>query len=544
MRNLHLNEDDAHFYACHPAEDMCVAGLERLVDFYAEGTQVAALLFCVTMQKALFDSRTREPLYHGYQPDGPDDQPFLRVLPPGRRGLVAGDHGRNWVHNLWLLNRGRGIDQFAVWLARCRRHGIEGWLTARMNDAHGLKERAIAEAGGAPDDHGWVLLCQAQRWLDHPEWRRAPYRPERSWEGAFDWAHAAVRQEQIAFVSEVFERWDLDGFEMDWLRWGMNFAPGGETAGCAILSDFTAEVRAIADAAARRRGHPIRLGVRVPAEPATCLELGYDVAAWAERGLVDQVVLSNFGGEAWCEYPLALWRRLLGPRVRLLTHGADLVKPYPGCVPAAHHEVHLGCAAAALGRGCDGLYFFNECYAESDGRRDDLADLLRTAGSAEALARRARIHAAAGAGMRAPGSGAGAAPLPAPLANRTPGWDFGRMERTITVRIDCGRRPAAGGGELSLGLHGADARTLAPGGLEVRWNTRVLAPSASRSPSLAERSRLGWRLDGLERADATLAWRVPAAALQDGINVLEVTAAHADAAGALRTAEIRLDGRD
>ena len=54
-RSIFINEDDAHFYSCHPAEDMNEEGLRRLVDYYVEDTQVAGVLFCCSMQKALFE---------------------------------------------------------------------------------------------------------------------------------------------------------------------------------------------------------------------------------------------------------------------------------------------------------------------------------------------------------------------------------------------------------------------------------------------------------------------------------------------------------
>lgn len=55
MTDLYINEDNHHFYGHHPPEDMSVEGIRRLVDFYAEGTQVAGILFCVNVQRALFD---------------------------------------------------------------------------------------------------------------------------------------------------------------------------------------------------------------------------------------------------------------------------------------------------------------------------------------------------------------------------------------------------------------------------------------------------------------------------------------------------------
>ncbi len=37
---IYVNEDNHHFYGAHPPQDMTVEGLNRLVDCYAEGTQV------------------------------------------------------------------------------------------------------------------------------------------------------------------------------------------------------------------------------------------------------------------------------------------------------------------------------------------------------------------------------------------------------------------------------------------------------------------------------------------------------------------------
>ncbi len=52
----YFNEDNHHFYGAHPPQDMTVEGLNRLVDCYAEGTQVTGILFCVNVQRALFES--------------------------------------------------------------------------------------------------------------------------------------------------------------------------------------------------------------------------------------------------------------------------------------------------------------------------------------------------------------------------------------------------------------------------------------------------------------------------------------------------------
>ena len=183
MRRIYMNQDNHHFWGYHPPEDMKVQGLNRLVDTYVQNTQVAGVLFCVNLQRALYDSQVWENFYSDYDPSLGEDQPCLRRT-----------HG---VKNLMLLNE-RGINQYDVWLARCREHGIEGWLTMRMNDCHGLKE-FVTQYDGAPD---WALVWAGTFWREHPELRRAPYRLERSWEGAFDYAKPEVREHHMRlFVS-------------------------------------------------------------------------------------------------------------------------------------------------------------------------------------------------------------------------------------------------------------------------------------------------------------------------------------------------------
>jgi hypothetical protein len=54
QKTLFINEDFSHFTSNHPIEDMTHEGIENLVDFYAEDTQVAGVMFCVNYQKALY----------------------------------------------------------------------------------------------------------------------------------------------------------------------------------------------------------------------------------------------------------------------------------------------------------------------------------------------------------------------------------------------------------------------------------------------------------------------------------------------------------
>lgn len=533
MRTIFLNEDDAHFYSCHPTSDMTVEGLEKLVDYYVTDTQVAGLLFCTNLQKALFDSKVWEPLYADYDPDAGPNQPCLAKLKPQIREVVPGDHGRNWVHNLWVLNRQNGINHHQVWLDRCRHHGIEGWLTMRMNDSHGLKEFAQDQQGIKSSD-SWVMLCPSKHWQENPQLRRAPWRWERSWEGSFNYALQDVRDHHMALIDEIIDRFDMDGLELDWMRWGQMFAPGDEAMGRGILTDFVREVRMKLDSAQQRVGHPIRLGVRVPSEPQEALANGYDVPRWVRDGLVDQVVLSSFFGQANFDIPIELWRLILGDDVRLLAHCAGVANAYPESgVIVEHLDFQYGSASSALHRGADGVYLFNECYTESS-RPDELKEMLKKQGDLRTLEQVSRRYAVTYPCHRAPGDMQRTL-LPIPLTPASIGRDMGRMENNISLRIHIGTKPVTGKATLLLAFS-PDTPALDATHFKTRINGKVIVPQIDPPKVSIACHQIKHQQSGLDRIGLVLGFDLPFEFLHDDTNVIEFLPP--EVPGELRWAEI------
>ncbi len=522
QRTIYFNEDNHHFYGAHPAEDMSVEGIQRLVDTYVENTQVAGILFCVNVQRALFDSQVWERFWDGYDPALGEDQPTLKRT-----------HG---VKNHLLL-RERGLDQHAIWLERCRHHNIEGWLTMRMNDCHGLKETFLHMQGKTCEvgEAEWAIHWPSQFWRDRPDLRRAPYRLERSWEGAFDYGKAEVREHHMKLIRELFERYDMFGFEMDWMRWGMYFAPGHEQEGKPLLTEFVREVRNLADAAEKRVGHPIKLAHRLPAHPESCLALGFDPITWAREGMADMVTLSSFCGGGNFDYPVTIWRAMLGDDVKILALADGDASPCPEH-GIGEYEFLYGAAAAALQRGADGVYLFNQNYRETDDP-ELLSHMLRHLGSLETLGACRRRHAVAYPQANAPGDPVRNV-LPIPLRLPKIGCNFGRMEENITLRINSGPRPERGQAVLVLGFRGTPAG--ACDDLEVRLNTNVVQPCAEpQYDSIAQTRRIvrhGWDADFI---DDVRFFDLPQNHLCDGDNVIELMPPQVD--GQLVWAEIVVD---
>ena len=205
-----------------------------------------------------------------------------------------------------------GIDWVQVMIDACREQGVSPWLSMRMNDIHNIG-----------DGVNWAC---SRFWLDHPEYRRKAGKLKGGSfdsELAFDYTHKEVRDHALALVREMLEKWDVDGFEFDWLRFPhhVNDEAEQDRSGCAALTAFMREAKGIVDEIGRRRGKRILVCVRVAAMPEAAVGLGTDAVQWAKEGLVDWVAPCNFFTTADFALPYPEWKAKLtaaNPNVRLL----------------------------------------------------------------------------------------------------------------------------------------------------------------------------------------------------------------------------------
>jgi len=343
--------------------------VDRYVDVIA-GAGVTVLMCNTNARRTNYRSDVWEAFWDGYDPDGPDEQPFLAAVAPDRRK----DY-RRLVGNMLEVHR-QGIDYPARVIQRCRHHGISPWVSLRMNDVH-------------ENDN-----------LDHPFHGELYRKPELFRQGhpgyyarAVDYAHDEVRDYYRALIFETLERYDVNGLELDFMREPYLFSKGEEMAGGKILTQWLRGIRQLVDEAAARRKHPIELGVRVPSEPETALGLGLDAPTWAKDGLVDLVVATPRWATMHFDIPLAAWRELLGDRVTLAGGLEVLCRPYPGG-PVRGRDAEYAAAAAVsvLSGGGDVVYLFN--HFQSGGWPDPgYQPLLNTFSSLDKLQKLPRRHA-------------------------------------------------------------------------------------------------------------------------------------------------------
>ena len=332
-----VNEDNELFFT-GPSEDMTVDGLIKYVDSWTKNGCITHYFMCACGQRTNYDSKVWEPIWKGI------DEPN-----------ASGRTNNPWCVNAKLLHD-RGIDPYEIWISRCRENGVSPWISMRMNDVHYVTVENY--------------FRNESFWRHHPELRRFPMKAVSGggrWSDfALDYSHEAVRKHALDMVRELLERYDADGIELDFMRNPETFAPGRETEGARLLTEFLGTCRQLATAVSARRGHPVSLAVRLPCVLKIAHAYGFRPETWARNGLVDMFILSNRFAVRDCNFNFMEWKRALtsaGVRVKIVV-GTDM---QTGCPPDPRHRPD-GTLDALRGwcslyeNQADGVYLFNASY--------------------------------------------------------------------------------------------------------------------------------------------------------------------------------------
>lgn len=432
-----INEDNGHFYSNRSQDQMKEECVRDLVDQYAE-KGVDAVFFCTNVRRALFDSKAWKSVYEGYDPYAGLDQPALKGMKDDEKKLELGNQSLQLMHNLWLLKQ-RGVDHHKIWLEQCAKCGMEGWLTVRMNDLHHSDNL----------DHFW----HSTLWKTRPDLWRVQHKFESWWDRAFDYGKKEVRDHHFALIRELLERYDPYGIELDWIRSIFHFAPGMEEEGRSILTEFVSDVKKLVDEWSEKRGHKIKLSVRIPESPETSVRLGMDAPEWIRLGLVDQIVLSQWLSVISFDSPIGIWKSIIGDRdVDVALNVSTSSLPYSaawkrkaGCEPTL--EMLRGLASSAAYNGADRLYFFNYCYIST---RDPefLKAALADVKSKKALSDKSRRHFISPLEISAPGESENTV-LPISFSDEKGPAKYGR---SISLYPNIGDATSAGNAYAIIGF--------------------------------------------------------------------------------------------
>lgn len=195
----------------------------------------------------------------------------------------------------WL---GQGIDWVRELVDATRKRGLEVFWSHRVSEAEGT-------AAGQPEKENLHPLKKA-----HPDWTvPAGW----WWQGMWNLASPGLREHKVSLLRELAENYDLDGIQIDFSRHVPCLPPGCRWEMRHHVTEFLRQTRAMLSSVAANRKRPYLLAAKVPQTLAGCRIDGFDIAAWADEGLVDILTLGSRSISA----DVDSFREAAGPNVRL-----------------------------------------------------------------------------------------------------------------------------------------------------------------------------------------------------------------------------------
>jgi hypothetical protein len=190
------------------------------------------------------------------------------------------DFTEGWTSGIRGL-KAEGTDALKVVTAHMKAKGKQVLAAIRLSDTH---HRSLD--AGSP-------LCPKFA-IDHPEF--VIKQPDgRTNETALDYSYPEVRAHRLAIMREIANEYDVDGLELNFVRWAKHFPRDQGREKAAIMTAYMKEIRAMLDEAGQRRGVGRQLlGVRVPESVDACWLAGVDIETWVRKGWVDYVVLCTW----------------------------------------------------------------------------------------------------------------------------------------------------------------------------------------------------------------------------------------------------------
>lgn len=448
-------------------------------------------------------------------------QPGLGTVPLWKSKVYPLEKHAQWIKETYgqkldhftqaVLN---GNDLVQTFIDRCRLRGQAPFVSFRMNDVH-HKEAADLKKGEKMS--GSVSMAMNPFYYDHPEYRIKPG-GESSRDRPLNWAIPEVRADKFVLIQELCENYDLDGLELDFLRF-YNYFRLEETTReqrCSIITGFVKDVRALLDRTARQGRHRW-LSIRIPCYLEALDVLGLDLPALTAGG-VDIVNASAHYFTTQQHHLEAIRRQVPQAKVYFeLCHtiwkGEKVIPGYDVFPYRRATQEHLHTSAhLAFARGADGISLFNFPYYRQHGQGEGRGEFgeppfqsLKALRDPAALAQQPQ-HWFIAFGWRAPG----AKPPQVPR----------KVLPSKPAQFVFDLAPPEGGWKKDARLRIQSDKAFGEAQWTAKWNSEALTstPDISEPYPVPFPSMMG-------KPEELRAWTVPAAKLTAGPNRLELTLA-------------------
>lgn len=227
-------------------------------------------------------------------------------------------------------------------IALCREAGVQFFPRVRMNSHYDV-EPSLPGYGKFRREHRELLIGRPGEDLPVGS-------TEYGIRTGLNYVFPEVRRYMANIICELFERFDVEGVEMDFMRHPAFFRTEQAYQNRYLITDLLRHVRDRMKKVSTARNRAIELAVRVPPTLADSARIGLDVARWMAEGLVDVVVAG--GGFIPYETPLEEFVGAAAGRG---------IRVY-GCIEATRHadEMNLRAIASRFWRaGATGIYLYN-----------------------------------------------------------------------------------------------------------------------------------------------------------------------------------------
>ena len=279
-----------------------------------------------------------------------------------RTGARAGK-SRKYIDK-WIA---QGNDPPKVIVREAHKRKLDVYYSFRINDIHD---------SFIPDE-------MATFKVKNPKWMIGEklYGGVKSFRSALNFAVPQVREIKFRVIEEIFQKYDFDGLEIDFLRSPPYFLPGTESKNAHLLTKLLRRVRTHLNKRAKQRKRPIHLAVRINESLKSCRMDGYDVKKWVDEGLIDIIVL----GSGVMDIEVGQFTKLARPKG---IHVYPCLYGWPSRYQPIPQGLATGLALNYHAQGADGIYLFNwfahtKNNSEATGRY--MAGLMKQIGSAKAL---------------------------------------------------------------------------------------------------------------------------------------------------------------
>ena len=193
-------------------------------------------------------------------------------------------------------------DPYDIFVDETRKCGMTAWLALRMNDHHYQLEPTCYAHGDIyykAKENGWFIGEES-----------GGVGPA-AFSECLDYGVEYIREKMFAYVCETLDKFDMDGLELDFQRSLYCFDFMNHPDCYIVMTEFMQRIRAYLKKTEEKRGHKIKLGVRLCRDIEQNKAFGFDVREWVKQGLVDTVNPAPTWITSDSGIPIAEWKKML-----------------------------------------------------------------------------------------------------------------------------------------------------------------------------------------------------------------------------------------